>query len=212
MGLWWAGFALISHMGLLIVVGPYSSELWSRGSIALAHWLSCSLHVGSSWIRDGTHVSCIGRWILYHRATREAPQEKFLNRFLRIRCDTAMLEESRETWKSAREEPDLDGVGEEGQEGILKRRPKSWVRTKWRKQDGWASCIKLSWARGRQRKRGNEIKDVSVSESVSSSMLRGRGQQGSNLATQDSLRAMGSHGWCEGEGGPKKLWVSGRSL
>ena len=28
--------------------------------------------MGSSWIRDGTRVSCIGRWILYHRATREA--------------------------------------------------------------------------------------------------------------------------------------------
>ena len=30
--------------------------------------------MGSSWTRDRTHVSCIGRWILYHWATREAPQ------------------------------------------------------------------------------------------------------------------------------------------
>ena len=29
-------------------------------------------HVGSPWIRDRTHVSCIGRWILYRGATREA--------------------------------------------------------------------------------------------------------------------------------------------
>ena len=28
--------------------------------------------MGSSWSRDGTNVSCIGRWILYHWATREA--------------------------------------------------------------------------------------------------------------------------------------------
>ena len=28
---------------------------------------------GSSWPRDQTHVSCIGRQILYHWATREAP-------------------------------------------------------------------------------------------------------------------------------------------
>ena len=28
-------------------------------------------HVGSSWTRDQTHVSCIGGWILYHCATRE---------------------------------------------------------------------------------------------------------------------------------------------
>ena len=27
---------------------------------------------GSSQPRDGTYVSCIGRWILYHSATREA--------------------------------------------------------------------------------------------------------------------------------------------
>ena len=30
-------------------------------------------HVGSSWIRDGTHVPCIGRWILNHWITREVP-------------------------------------------------------------------------------------------------------------------------------------------
>ena len=30
-------------------------------------------HVGSSQTRDWTYVSCIGRWILYHRATRGAP-------------------------------------------------------------------------------------------------------------------------------------------
>ena len=29
-------------------------------------------HVRFSWIRDKTHVSCIGRWILYHWATWEA--------------------------------------------------------------------------------------------------------------------------------------------
>ena len=30
---------------------------------------------GSSQPRNGTHFSCIGRWILYHLATREAPEE-----------------------------------------------------------------------------------------------------------------------------------------
>ena len=28
-------------------------------------------HVGSSWTRDGTHVPCIGKWILNHWATRK---------------------------------------------------------------------------------------------------------------------------------------------
>ena len=31
-------------------------------------------HVGSSCTRDPTHVSCVGRRILYHRAAGEAPQ------------------------------------------------------------------------------------------------------------------------------------------
>ena len=34
--------------------------------------------VGSSQIRDRTHVSCIGRSILYHLATREARRPRFL--------------------------------------------------------------------------------------------------------------------------------------
>ena len=40
--------------------------------------LAAPWHVGSSWIRDWTHVSCTGKWILYHLATREA-----LKNFLR---------------------------------------------------------------------------------------------------------------------------------
>ena len=39
--------------------------MWRTGFVALCR-------VGSSQIRDWTHVSCIGRWILYHRATMEA--------------------------------------------------------------------------------------------------------------------------------------------
>ena len=52
----------------------------SCSSQALEHRLSsCGLqalllhsNVGSSWIKDWTNVSCIGRQILYHWATREA--------------------------------------------------------------------------------------------------------------------------------------------
>ena len=57
-----------------------------RGSRAREHRLngcdagfSCSTHVGSSWIRDWTHVSYIGRQILYRWATREAPDISFLS-------------------------------------------------------------------------------------------------------------------------------------
>ena len=60
--------------GFSLVVAP---GLWSTGSIVVAQsWLLHSMGE-SSWIRDQIHVSCIGRWILYHWATREAPVRVF---------------------------------------------------------------------------------------------------------------------------------------
>ena len=57
----------------------------SCGSWALDHRLSnwctrlvASWHVGSSQTRDQTHVSCFGRRILSHWATREAPLHSFV--------------------------------------------------------------------------------------------------------------------------------------
>ena len=35
--------------------------------------VAVSFSRGSSWPRDRISISCIGRWILYHRATREGP-------------------------------------------------------------------------------------------------------------------------------------------
>ena len=37
----------------------------------ILEWVAISFSGGSSWLRDGTRISCIGRRILYHRATRE---------------------------------------------------------------------------------------------------------------------------------------------
>ena len=45
-------------------------ELWHVGSGVMAPGF---LRVGSSWMRDQTHASCIGKWILYHQAPKEAP-------------------------------------------------------------------------------------------------------------------------------------------
>ena len=52
-------------------------------SRAWGQWVWCKglgapRHVGSSWISVGTHVSCIGRQILYHWATREVPLSFFV--------------------------------------------------------------------------------------------------------------------------------------
>ena len=38
----------------------------------ILEWVAIPFPRGSSWPRDQTHVSCIGRWSLYHWATREA--------------------------------------------------------------------------------------------------------------------------------------------
>ena len=39
----------------------------------ILEWIAMPSSRGSSWPRDWTHVSCIGRWILYHWAMREVP-------------------------------------------------------------------------------------------------------------------------------------------
>ena len=56
--------------------GVWAQELQLPGSGAQAQQLCTSLvalrHVGASWLRDWTCVSCTGRQILYHWATREA--------------------------------------------------------------------------------------------------------------------------------------------
>ena len=53
-----------------VAVAP---TLSSTGSIMWCVGLVAQQNVGFSQIRDQTHVSCIGRWILYHRAIRETP-------------------------------------------------------------------------------------------------------------------------------------------
>ena len=58
------GYSLVAVRGLLEVASlvQHKSEghsLWRTGLVALQH-------VGSSKTRDGTHVSCFGRQILYH--------------------------------------------------------------------------------------------------------------------------------------------------
>ena len=53
--------------------------LWHAGLVAL--W-----HVGSSRTRDGTRVSCIGKQVLYHWATREASLWLKFLKYLTLTC------------------------------------------------------------------------------------------------------------------------------
>ena len=73
--LWW--LLLLQSTGFSSC-GTWAQQLWLAGSRAQAQqlWhtgLVAPWHVGSSRTRARTSVPCIGRWILNHCATREAP-------------------------------------------------------------------------------------------------------------------------------------------
>ena len=70
------GSSLVVLHGLLIVVASFVAErgLQAHGLQYLQHpGLVAVRHVESSWIRDRTHVPCIGRQILMHCSSREVP-------------------------------------------------------------------------------------------------------------------------------------------
>ena len=48
------------------------SSVYGICQARLLEWVAISFSRGSSWPRDKTYASCIGRGILYHSATREA--------------------------------------------------------------------------------------------------------------------------------------------
>ena len=63
-------FSLVAASGACSPVMDTGSRC--TGSVVVVSWFSCC---GACGIPDqGSHyVSCIGRWILYHRATRKTP-------------------------------------------------------------------------------------------------------------------------------------------
>ena len=52
--------------------GPPGSSVHGISQSRIMEWVAISFSRGSSWIKDWTHISCIGRQILYHWATWEA--------------------------------------------------------------------------------------------------------------------------------------------
>ena len=76
--------------------GTRAQQLWLTGSSAQAQqlWhtgLVAPQHVGSSRTRAQTCVSCIGRRILNHCATREAPQNVVLNSTYKTKCTSVIF-------------------------------------------------------------------------------------------------------------------------
>ena len=56
---------------------PPGSSVYGISQARILEWVALSSSRGSSWPRDGTQVSCIGRQILYCWVTREAPKGTF---------------------------------------------------------------------------------------------------------------------------------------
>ena len=47
--------------------------------VRILEWVAISFLRGSSWPRDGTHVSCIVKWIFYHWASWKAQENDICN-------------------------------------------------------------------------------------------------------------------------------------
>ena len=76
------GAQTLGHTGFRSC-NTWAQQLWLTGSRAQAQQFWCTVsvalqHVGSSWIRDQTRVSCLGRQILCHCDTRETLRDLLL--------------------------------------------------------------------------------------------------------------------------------------
>ena len=68
------GLLFIAVRGILIVVASLDARVWALGHrLGTRSKLLCGMWNLSSPPRDQTRVSCIGRWILDHGETWEAP-------------------------------------------------------------------------------------------------------------------------------------------
>ena len=63
---------------------PPGSSAHGISQVRILEWVAISFSRGSSWPRNQTQVSCIGRWILYSWATGEA------QRFLSVQLNSVL--------------------------------------------------------------------------------------------------------------------------
>ena len=52
---------------------PLGSSVHGILQARILEWVAIPFSRGSSQPRDGTHGSCIGKWVLYHKATWKTP-------------------------------------------------------------------------------------------------------------------------------------------
>ena len=76
-----------------IECSPLGSSVHGILQARILEWVSLFFSRGSSWPRDWTHISCIGRRILYHWAIRKVHWEGMLaNKQYVIKTDTSVSE------------------------------------------------------------------------------------------------------------------------
>ena len=109
--------------------------LWHMGLVA-------PRHVGSQ-IRGRIHVSCIGRWILYHWVTREAPEN-----LQSVRWERLVMYKVLDTQSCLTPCDPLDCIPPDSSfHVILQARILEWVaipfcrRSSWLRDRTWVSCI-----------------------------------------------------------------------
>ena len=66
-----------------MVCCPPGSSVHGIPQARILEWVAISFSRGSSWPRDQIYVSYIGRWILYHWATREAWWAQYLSEWMK---------------------------------------------------------------------------------------------------------------------------------
>ena len=125
------GYSLVLVRGLLIAVASRCRAQAPGGSVVVAHGLSvcgsqaperrlsscgtqASLLQGMwfTWVRDQTHVSCIGKEILYHWTVREALKFFFIRKYSFLAQTIENLSAMRDTQvRSLGQEDSLEMTG-----------------------------------------------------------------------------------------------------
>ena len=75
-------FSHVQHFGTLWTVAQPGSSVHGMLQARILEWIAMLSSRGSSWLRERTqvsHVSCIGRLVLYHQCLLGSPKVIFLN-------------------------------------------------------------------------------------------------------------------------------------
>ena len=112
----------------------------------ILEWVAIPFSRESSWPRDQTHVSCIGRWILYCWATREAQIHDYVSAYVGFPGGSVVKNPpaKQETW-----------VQSLGQEGPLEKEVAThsrifaweipWTEEPGRLQSMWSQRVGHDW-------------------------------------------------------------------